>query len=73
MPAMAVQSSGAIMSVVHIVLICRGYLLGNVRVMMSIVYAVARAYCLPTEWTGTPLARWPGRRPLAEWTGHIKC
>jgi hypothetical protein len=48
-------------------------LLGNARVMMSIVYAVARAYCLPTEWTGTPPTRWLGRRPSAEWTGHIKC
>jgi hypothetical protein len=47
--------------------------LGNARVMMSIVYVVARAYCLPLEWTGTPPAGWPGRRLLAEWTGHIKC
>jgi hypothetical protein len=39
--------------------------LGNARVMMSIVYAAARAYCLPTEWTGTLPARWPGRRPSA--------
>jgi hypothetical protein len=28
--------------------------LGNARVMMSIVYVAARAYCLPVEWTGTP-------------------
>jgi hypothetical protein len=48
-------------------------LLGNARVMMSTVYAAARAYCLPSEWTGTPPARWPGRRPLVEWAGHIKC
>jgi hypothetical protein len=48
-------------------------LLGNVRVMMSVVYAAARAYYLPMEWTGTPPARWPGRHPSAEWTGHIKC
>jgi hypothetical protein len=27
--------------------------LGNTRVMMSIVYTSARAYCLPMEWTGT--------------------
>jgi hypothetical protein len=47
--------------------------LGNARVMMSIVYATARAYCLPTDWTGTPPAGWPGRCPSAEWTGHIKC
>jgi hypothetical protein len=47
--------------------------LGNVRVMMSIVYAAAQAYCLPTEWIGTLPAGWPGHRPSAEWTGHIKC
>jgi hypothetical protein len=34
--------------------------LGNARAMMSTVYAVARAYCLSTEWTGTPPARWFG-------------
>jgi hypothetical protein len=43
------------------------------RVIMSAAHAAAWAYCLPTEWTGTPPARWPGRRTLAEWTGHIKC
>jgi hypothetical protein len=47
--------------------------LGNVRVMMSIVYAIARVYCLPTEWTGTPPAGWPGHCSSVEWTGHIKC
>jgi hypothetical protein len=47
--------------------------LSNVRVMMSIVYAAARAHCLPTKWTGTPPTGWPGLRPSAEWTGHIKC
>jgi hypothetical protein len=47
--------------------------LGNARVMMSIVYTATWAYCLPMEWTGTPLAGWPGRRLLAEWTTHIKC
>jgi hypothetical protein len=47
--------------------------LGNVRVMMSIVYAAAWAHCLPTEWTGTSPAGWPGLRPSAEWIGHIKC
>jgi hypothetical protein len=67
------RSPSAIMSVVYTVLICRGCSLGNVRVMMSIVYAAAWAYCLPTEWIDTPPARWPGRRPSAEWTGHIKC
>jgi hypothetical protein len=41
--------------------------------MMSTVYAAVRAYCLPPEWMGTPLAGWPGRRPSAEWTGHIYC
>jgi hypothetical protein len=40
--------------------------LGNTRVMMSIVYTAAWAYCLPPEWTGTPPAGWPGRRPSAE-------
>jgi hypothetical protein len=38
---------------------------------MSVVHATAGAYCLPTEWTGTPPAGWPGRRPSAEWTGLI--
>jgi hypothetical protein len=41
--------------------------------MISTVYAAARAYCLPLERTGTPLAGWPGCRLSAEWTGHIKC
>jgi hypothetical protein len=45
--------------------------LGNARVMMSIAYAVARAYCLPPEWIGTPPTGWPGRRPSAEWTRFI--
>jgi hypothetical protein len=40
--------------------------LGNARVMMSIVYAAAQAYCLPTEWTGTPPAGWPGHHPSVE-------
>jgi hypothetical protein len=35
------------------------------------VYAAARSYCLSPEWTGTTPAGWPGRRPSAEWTGHI--
>jgi hypothetical protein len=47
--------------------------LGNARVMVSIVYAAARAYCLPTEWIGMPPAGWPGRLPSVDWTGHIKC
>jgi hypothetical protein len=46
---------------------------GNVRVMMSTVYATAWAYFLPPERTGTPPVGWPGRRPSLEWTGHIKC
>jgi hypothetical protein len=46
---------------------------GNVRVMMSTMHSAAWPYCLPTEWTGTPPAGWPGRRLPAEWTGHIKC
>jgi hypothetical protein len=73
MPVSPRRSPSAIMSVVHIVLISRGCLLGNARVMMSTVYAAARAYCLPTDWTDTPPAGWPGRRPSSEWTGHIKC
>jgi hypothetical protein len=62
------RSPRAIMFVVHAVLISRGCSLGNVRMMMSIVYAAARAYCLPTEWTGTPPVGWPSRHPSAEWT-----
>jgi hypothetical protein len=54
------------MSVVHTVLICLCCFLGNMRVMMSIVYAAARAYYLPVEWTGTPPMGWLGRRPSAE-------
>ena len=67
------QSLGAMNTAVHAVLICGGCFLGNTRVMMSVVHATAGAYCLPTEWTGTPPTRWLGRRPSAEWTGHIKC
>jgi hypothetical protein len=73
MPVMHGRSPSAIMSVVHTILICRGYFLSNVRVMMSIVYAAARAYCLPVEWIGTPPTEWTGRRPPAEWTWLIKC
>jgi hypothetical protein len=56
---------------------------------MSIVYAAARAYCLPTEWTGTSPTGWlvaarqqSGQGTLnaeaayrlpVEWTGLIKC
>jgi hypothetical protein len=40
--------------------------------MMSIVYAAARAYCLPVEWTDTPPAEWTGRRLPVEWTSLIK-
>ena len=47
--------------------------LGNVRVMMSIVYTTTRVYCLPTEWTGTPPAGRPGRRPSTGQIGLIKC
>jgi hypothetical protein len=63
------QSLGAIMSTVHAVLICGGYFLGNVRVMMSVVHAPVWACSLPAEWTGTPPAEWTGRRLLEEWTG----
>jgi hypothetical protein len=48
------QSPGAIMSVVHAVLICGCCFLGNVRVMMSVAHAAVWACCLPVEWTGTP-------------------
>jgi hypothetical protein len=67
------QSPGAKLSVVHVVLICCGCFLGNVRIMMGVVHAVAWAYCLPVEWTGTPPAEWTGRRLPAEWTCLIKC
>jgi hypothetical protein len=73
MPVTPGRSPSAIMSVVHTILICRNCFLGNTRVMMSIVYAVAQAYCLPVEWIGTTPAGWPGRRPSAEWIGLIKC
>jgi hypothetical protein len=43
------------------------------RVMMSAAHAASWAYRLPTEWAGTPPARWPCRRPSAEWTGLLKC
>jgi hypothetical protein len=66
------QSLGALISVVHAVLICRGCFLGNARVVMSVVHAAAWAYCLPVEWTGTPPAEWTGRRLSAEWTCLIK-
>jgi hypothetical protein len=46
------QSHGAMISVVHAVLICDGCFLGNARVMMSIVHAAVRVYCLLVEWTG---------------------
>jgi hypothetical protein len=71
MPVTPGQTPSAIMPVAHTVLISRSCFLGNVRAMMSTVYATARAYCLPTEWTGTPPAGWFGRRPSVEWTGHI--
>jgi hypothetical protein len=67
------QSPGAMISVVHTVLICGGCFLGNARVMMSIMHAAVWAYCLPVEWTGTPPAEWTGHRLPAEWIGLIKC
>jgi hypothetical protein len=73
MPVTHGRSPSAIMSVVHIVLICRDCFLGNARVMMSVVHVAAWAYCLAMEWTGTPPAGWPGRRLSAKWTGLIKC
>jgi hypothetical protein len=71
MPVSPKRSPSGIMFEVHIVLISRGCFLGNARTMMSTVYAAARAYCLPMEWTGTPPARWFGCRPSAKWIGHI--
>jgi hypothetical protein len=76
------QSPGAVMSAVHVVLICGGCFLGNVRVMMSVVHAAVWACCLPVEWIGTPPAKWIGRhlpeewigrRLPGEWTGLNKC
>jgi hypothetical protein len=67
------QSPGAMMSAVHIVLICGDCFLGNVRVMMSVVHAAVWACRLPMEWTGTPPAEWTGRCLPAEWIGLIKC
>jgi hypothetical protein len=71
--SVARRSPSAIMFVVHIVLISHDCFLGNARAMMGTAYAAARAYCLPTEWTGTPPTEWPGHRPSAEWIRHIKC
>jgi hypothetical protein len=48
------QSPGSMMSAVHAVLICGGYFLGNVKVMMSVVHATVWACCLPVESTSTP-------------------
>jgi hypothetical protein len=77
------------MYVVHIVLISRSCFLGNARVTMGIVYAAARAYCLPMEWTGTllrdglvaacqrsghgTLNAEAAHRLPVEWIGLIKC
>jgi hypothetical protein len=68
-----VQSPCVLISAACVALACSGSFPGDVRVMMSIVHSAARVYCLPTEWTGTPPAKWSGRRLPAEWTGHIKC
>jgi hypothetical protein len=76
------QSPSAMMSAVHVVLICDGCFLGNMRVMMSVVHTAVWACCLQVEWTGTPHAEWIGRRLPgeltgrhlpAEWTGLNKC
>jgi hypothetical protein len=71
--SMPKQSPGAMLSVVHAVLICCGCFLGITRVMMGVVHAAAWAYCLSVEWTGAPPAEWTGRRLPAERTGLIKC
>jgi hypothetical protein len=67
------HSPCALKSTTCVVSACSRSFTGNVRVMMSTVYATAWAYFLPPERTGTPPAGWPGRRPSLEWTGHIKC
>jgi hypothetical protein len=66
-----VPSPCALISAAYVALACSGGF--SVQVMMSTVHSAARAYCLPTEWTGTPPAGRPGRRLPVEWTGHIKC
>jgi hypothetical protein len=66
------KSPGAIMSAAHTILIRGGCFLGNVRVIMRVVYAAVWACRLPVEWVGTPLAEWTGRRLPVEWTGLIK-
>jgi hypothetical protein len=70
MQVMPEQSSGAMVSAVHAVLICGGCFLGNMRVMMSVVHAVVWACRLPVEWTSTPPAEWTGCRLPEEWTGR---
>ena len=67
------QSTGAMVSAVHTVLIRDSCFLGNVRVITSVVHTAVWAYRLPMEWTGTPPVERTGRRLLAEWTGLIKC
>jgi hypothetical protein len=67
------QSPGALMSVVHALLICGGCFLGNMRVMMSVVHAAVWVCCLPMEWTRTPPVELTGRRLPAEWIGLNKC
>jgi hypothetical protein len=47
--SMPEQSPGAMLSVVHAVLICYGCFLGNTRVMMGVVHTAVWAYCLPGE------------------------
>jgi hypothetical protein len=69
------QSSGAMMSAVHAVLICGGCFLSNVRVMMSVVHEVVWACCC--QWNGqasclSPV-EWTGRCLQEEWTCLNKC
>jgi hypothetical protein len=66
MQVMPEQSPGTLMYAAHIVLICNGSFLGNVRVMMSAVHAAVWACCLLAEWTGTPPAEWTGHRLPAD-------
>jgi hypothetical protein len=53
------------LSAARAILICGGSLLGNVRVMMSIVHAAAWACRLPMEWTGMPSTNGMDRSPPA--------
>jgi hypothetical protein len=65
--------SRPMLSAARAALTCSGSFLGNVRVMMGVVYAVVWACSPPVEWTGMPPVGWTGRCLPAEWTSLIKC